>query len=73
MRKLKLVLEIFIKIITNIIKNGLPYLVALDSEKVVGIAYLNKFREKSGYRFAFENTIYVHNEIMLERELDQNY
>ena len=24
------------------------------------MAYLNKFREKSGYRFAFENTIYVH-------------
>ena len=40
--------------------NKLPYLVALDSNKVVGIAYLNKFREKSGYRFSFENTIYVH-------------
>ena len=39
----------------------LPYLVALDNKKVVGFAYLNKFREKSGYRFAFENTIYVHN------------
>ena len=24
------------------------------------MAYLNSFREKSGYRFAFENTIYVH-------------
>jgi len=44
----------------NIIKNKYPYLVALYGEKVVGIAYLNKFREKSGYRFASENTIYVH-------------
>ena len=45
----------------NIIKNKLPYLIALSEKKVVGLAYLNKFREKSGYRFAFENTIYVHN------------
>ena len=44
----------------NIIKNKLPYLVALSENKVVGLAYLNRFREKSGYRFAFENTIYVH-------------
>ena len=45
----------------NIIKKKLPYLVALSKNKVVGLAYLNRFREKSGYRFAFENTIYVHN------------
>ena len=44
----------------NIIKNKLPYLIALSKNKVVGLAYLNRFREKSGYRFAFENTIYVH-------------
>jgi phosphinothricin acetyltransferase len=44
------------EIITN---NKLPYLVALVSEKVIGIAYLDKFRNKSGYRFSFENTIYV--------------
>ncbi len=45
-----------------IINNKLPYLVAMYENKVVGLAYLNKFREKSGYRFAFENTIYIHNE-----------
>ena len=44
----------------NIINNKLPYLVALYEKKVVGIAYLSKFREKSGYRFSFENTIYIH-------------
>lgn len=52
----------FNNIYQKIYYNKLPYLVALDNEKVVGIAYLNKFRNKSGYRFAFENTIYVHNE-----------
>tara|TARA_B100000965_G_C19224552_1_gene597346 strand:+ start:97 stop:597 length:501 start_codon:yes stop_codon:yes gene_type:complete len=46
----------------NIIKNRLPFLVAIDGEKVVGITYLNKFREKSGYRFVYENTIYIHHE-----------
>ena len=46
----------------NIIKNKLPYLIALSEKKVVGLAYLNRFREKSGYRFAFENTIYVHDQ-----------
>ena len=50
----------FCKQYKNIISKNLPYLVALNEEKVVGIAYVNKFREKSGYRFAFENTIYVH-------------
>ena len=46
----------------NIIKNKLPYVIALSEKKVVGLAYLNKFREKSGYRFAFENTIYIHDQ-----------
>tara|TARA_Y100001970_G_scaffold286753_1_gene409700 strand:- start:72 stop:572 length:501 start_codon:yes stop_codon:yes gene_type:complete len=44
----------------KIIDNKLPFLAALVDNKVVGIAYLNKFREKSGYRYAFENTIYIH-------------
>ena len=56
----KLTFKDFYKNYKNIIDKELPYLVALDDQKVVGIAYLNQFREKSGYRFAFENTIYVH-------------
>jgi L-amino acid N-acyltransferase YncA len=51
----------------NIINNNLPYLVAISEKKIVGLAYLNRFREKSGYRFAFENTIYVHNEHIRQR------
>ena len=57
----KLTFKDFYKNYKNIKNNKFPYLVALDYEKVVGLAYLNKFREKSGYRYAFENTIYVHN------------
>ena len=56
----KLTFKDFYKNYKNIIDKKLPYLVALYDEKVVGIAYLNKFREKSGYRFASENTIYIH-------------
>ena len=51
----------FTKTYKNIIKKKLPYLAAMIDKDLVGIAYLNKFRDKSGYRFAFENTIYVHN------------
>ena len=58
----KINLKNFCKNYEQITLNGLPYLVALKNKKVVGIAYLNSFREKSGYRFAYENTIYVHNE-----------
>ena len=58
----KLTFNQFHKNYKNIVKNKLPYLVALSEKKVVGLAYLNRFREKSGYRFAFENTIYVNHQ-----------
>ena len=48
----------------NITNKKLPYLAAIIDKNLVGIAYLNKFRDKSGYRFAFENTIYVHNDYL---------
>ena len=37
----------FCKNYEKITLSGLPYLVALKNKKVVGIAYLNNFREKS--------------------------
>ena len=52
----------FYKNYENIINKKLPYLAALYDNELVGIAYLNNFREKSGYRFAFENTIYIHHD-----------
>ena len=57
----KVSLSDFTKNYKNITKKKLPYLAAMIDKNLVGIAYLNKFRDKSGYRFAFENTIYVHN------------
>ena len=57
----KVSLSDFTKNYKNITKKKLPCLAAMIDKNLVGIAYLNKFREKSGYRFAFENTIYVHN------------
>ena len=58
----KITFKAFYKNYIKTINNELPYLVALFENKVVGLAYLNQFREKSGYRFAFENTIYIHND-----------
>ena len=40
--------------------NSLPFLVAKNKIEVIGIAFVNKFRDKSGYRFAYEHSIYVH-------------
>ncbi len=60
----KISLKDFINDYRNIGKKKLPYLAAIIDKKLVGIAYLNKFRDKSGYRFAFENTIYVHNDYL---------
>ena len=60
----KVSLSDFTKNYRNITKKKLPYLAAMIDKKLVGIAYLNKFRDKSGYRFAFENTIYVHNDYL---------
>ena len=58
----KLTFKDFYKKYKNIIDKKLPYLAAIYNKKVVGIAYLNNFRDKSGYRFCFENTIYIHYE-----------
>ena len=40
---------------------GLPFLVAEINNQIVGFTYLNKFRKKSGYKFSFENSIYLDN------------
>ena len=40
-------------------KNKLPFILAIEDNKVIGLAFVNKFREKSGYRFSYEHSIYV--------------
>ncbi len=56
----KISLESFKKLYKKKRLNKLPFIVALKNESVVGIAFVNKFREKSGYRFTHEHSIYVH-------------
>jgi len=48
----------------KIVNKNLPYLVAKSNNKIIGLAYLNNYRSKSGYKFAFENSIYVHPNFM---------
>ena len=38
---------------------GLPYLVATKGKRVVGYAYAGPFRERSGYRYTVEDSVYV--------------
>ncbi len=38
---------------------GLPFLVAVHRKRVVGYAYAGPFRERSGYRYTIEDSVYV--------------
>jgi len=46
-------------LLTKIKKNKLPIILAIKGNEVIGLAFVNKFREKSGYRYSFEHSIYV--------------
>lgn len=50
---------------TDIRSNGMPFLIAesvsLSDRKVVGYSYVSKYRERSGWRFTVENSIYIDN------------
>ena len=39
---------------------GLPYLVAVEDEKVLGYAYAGPYRTRPAYRFTLEDSIYMH-------------
>jgi len=43
----------------NILKSNLPFIICKKDKYIIGFTYLNKFRNKSGYRFSFENSIYI--------------
>ena len=49
----------FIKLFNHINNSNLPFLVAKKDNNVIGFTYLNQFRNKSGYKFSYENSIYV--------------
>lgn len=46
----------------SILAEGWPFLVAEEGGQVVGYAYATQFRDRAAYRFACENSIYVHPE-----------
>jgi len=43
----------------HILELGLPYLVAARGKQIVGYAYAGPFRERSGYRYTIEDSVYV--------------
>ena len=53
--------DIFFKFVKKIENLDLPFVVCEHNKDIIGFAYLNSFRNKSGYRFTFENSIYVDN------------
>ena len=55
----KLTFKQFINFSNEIIKLNLPFIVCEKNKLVVGFAFLNKFRNKSGYKYSFENSIYI--------------
>lgn len=42
-----------------VVDAGFPYLVAERDGRVLGYAYLSKYRPRSAYRFTVENSIYI--------------
>ena len=55
----KLSKSIFNSLLKKIKRNKLPFILAIVDNEVIGLAFVNKFREKSGYRFSYEHSIYV--------------
>jgi phosphinothricin acetyltransferase len=43
----------------DVCAKGLPYLVAVEGDKVLGFAYCNWFKPRPAYRFSAENSIYL--------------
>ena len=46
-------------LLAKIKKNKLPFILAIINKEVIGLAFVSKFREKSGYRFSYEHSIYI--------------
>ena len=55
----KLSKKTFNLLLAKIKKNKLPFILAILNNEVIGLAFVNKFREKSGYRYSYEHSIYV--------------
>lgn len=44
---------------SDVLAKGLPYLVAVDNQQVMGFAYCNWFKPRPAYRFSAEDSVYV--------------
>lgn len=42
-----------------VLEIGLPYLVAVEGQAVVGYAYATRYRPRPAYRFSIEDSVYV--------------
>jgi len=51
----------FFDLCQDITNSKLPFIICSFDKKIIGFAYLNKFRNKSGYKYSFENSIYLDN------------
>ncbi|MDQ7727597.1 arsinothricin resistance N-acetyltransferase ArsN1 family B [Halomonas sp. SpR8] len=49
--------------IKNVQGAGLPWLVAVEDDAVVGYAYATKWKERSAYRFSVEISVYLSNQM----------
>lgn len=43
----------------DVLSKGLPYLVAIDGDNILGFAYCNWFKPRPAYRFSAEDSIYL--------------
>ena len=43
----------------DVLSKGLPYLVAVEKEQVLGFAYCNWFKPRPAYRYSAEDSIYL--------------
>lgn len=43
----------------DVLRKGLPYIVAEIEGAVLGYAYANHYRQRSAYRFTLENSVYI--------------
>ena len=47
----------------EVIALGLPWLVAVDGDRVAGFAYGSTFRPRTGYRYTVEDSVYVRDDL----------
>ena len=55
----KISLREFNKLVSSILSKKIPFIVSEMNREITGFAFLNEYRSKSGYRFTFENSIYI--------------